>query len=245
MYTVLLKDAINIMLYISAPFGNYLHARNAKSVLGTYTVERRPGRIKAILQTLRYSFKDKAWYNALGLRNPGIKSLTFPLKSNQLLSISAIEPNDWRRLYEIIPPEIPLELNISCPNIKKEYHAYIQDIPRFVERNPIIKLGPLLTTGQIHDLYSMGFNKFHSCNALPTLNRGARSGDILKPHVIMQIEFIKDLNDTNYCIAGGGIQNLEDISYYESHGANAYSLGTVCFNPLKFRKIINNYGVES
>ncbi len=242
MYTVLLKDTINIMLYISAPFGNYLHARNAKSVIGTYTVERRPGRFTQILKTLRYSFKDKAWYNALGLRNPGVRSLTFPLKSNQILSISAIDPNDWRRLYEIIPPEIPLELNISCPNITHHWlgsNSTPYDIQRFVERQPILKLSPIITMEQIKDLYSMGFNKFHSCNTLPT-NDGARSGPILRPYVIKQIEYIKELNPTNYCIAGGGIEYMEDISYYKIHGADSFSLGTVCFNPFKFRRLVSH-----
>ena len=225
------------MLYISAPFGNYLHARNAKSVIGTYTLERRPGRFTQILKTLRYSFKDKAWYNALGLRNPGVRSLTFPLKSNQVLSISAIEPNDWRSLYEIIPPEIPLELNMSCPNITQNWWF---DLNKFAERQPIVKLSPIMTMEQIKDLYSMGFSRFHSCNTLPTLNKGARSGAILRPHVIKQIEYIKGLNSTNYCIAGGGIQHMEDISYYKMYGANAFSLGTVCFNPFKYRRLVSH-----
>ena len=231
------------MLYISAPFGNYLHARNAKSVIGTYTVERRPGRFTQILKTLRYSFKDKAWYNALGLRNPGVRSLTFPLKSNQVLSISAIEPNDWRKLYEIIPPEIPLELNISCPNITQNWFCSNRtpfDIQRFVEREPILKLSPIMTLEQIKDLYSMGFNKFHSCNSYPNFEKGARSGDILRPHVVKQIEYIKGLNSTNYCIAGGGIEYMEDISFYKIHGADAFSLGTVCFNPFKFRRLVSH-----
>ena len=112
------------MFYISAPFGNYINAgkKNVLSVIGTYTIDPRPGRLTQILKTLRYSFKSQSWYNSLGLRNPGIKSLKFPLKSNQILSISAIEPNDWRRLHESIPQNIPLELNISCPNIEKDYY---------------------------------------------------------------------------------------------------------------------------
>ena len=236
------------MLYISAPFGNYINAgkKNVLSVIGTYTIDPRPGRLTQILKTLRYSFKAQAWYNSLGLRNPGIDSILkkYPLRSNrranQILSISAIEPNDWRRFHEKIPQSIQLELNISCPNIEKNYHTYIQDLPRFVERNPIVKLSPTMSDEEIKELYDMGFTKFHSCNTLKTIH-GARSGDILKPHVIRQINLIKQLNLNNYCIAGGGIQNMKDIIEYKSIGANAFSLGTVCFNPFKLRKIIREY----
>ena len=39
-------------------------------------------------------------------------------------------------------------------------------------------------------------------------------------------------------IAGGGIDSLKDIEYYKNIGADHISLGTVCFNPLKLRKLI-------
>ena len=97
-----------------------------------------------------------------------------------------------------------------------------------------------MTLEQIKDLYSMGFNKFHSCNSYPNFEKGARSGDILRPHVVKQIEYIKGLNPTNYCIAGGGIEYMEDISFYKIHGADAFSLGTVCFNPFKFRRLVSH-----
>ena len=50
------------MLYIAAPFGNYLFTRKTRSVLGTYTLEKRPGLIKQLIKTLRY--KNGAWYNS-------------------------------------------------------------------------------------------------------------------------------------------------------------------------------------
>ena len=39
-------------------------------------------------------------------------------------------------------------------------------------------------------------------------------------------------------IAGGGIDSLEDIQNYANIGADHVSLGTVCFNPLKLRKLV-------
>ena len=58
------------MYYIAAPFGNYLFTRKTRSVLGTYTLEQRDGLLKQLIKSLRY--KNGAWYNSLGLRNPGI-----------------------------------------------------------------------------------------------------------------------------------------------------------------------------
>ena len=39
-------------------------------------------------------------------------------------------------------------------------------------------------------------------------------------------------------IAGGGIDSIEDIEMYRKLGAKSFSLGTVCFNPLKLFNIL-------
>jgi phosphoribosylformimino-5-aminoimidazole carboxamide ribonucleotide (ProFAR) isomerase len=39
-------------------------------------------------------------------------------------------------------------------------------------------------------------------------------------------------------LQGGGIYAKADIEYYKDIGANHVSLGTVCFNPLKLRKLL-------
>ena len=110
--------------------------------MGTFTLKQRTGLILQLIRTLRYSFKDKAWYNSLGLRNPGIlKGLREYDKNsrNRIISIAAIEPSDWLHLHDIIPSHVPLELNISCPNISKFLH-YVKDIHMFANRNPICLL---------------------------------------------------------------------------------------------------------
>ena len=58
------------MIFIAAPFGNYLRRKDTVSVTGTFTVAPRPGRLKAIIKTLRYT--KQGWRNKLGLRNPGL-----------------------------------------------------------------------------------------------------------------------------------------------------------------------------
>jgi len=230
---------MNDKFYIAAPFGNYIHRPHISSVMGTFTLKQRTGLILQLIRTLRYSFTDKAWYNSLGLRNPGILNGLKKYDKNsrgRLISIAAIEPTDWRNLHDIIPNLVPLELNISCPNIPKFLH-YVKDIHMFANRDPIVKLPPEILDRELREIYDMGFRRFHSCNTLRT-NKGTRSGSILKNFVTNQIETLKEIDESNFCIAGGGIQDVSDIAYYSSCGADAYSLGTVCFNPIKFRKLI-------
>ena len=81
--------------YIAAPFGNYIKTKNTRSVIGSFTLERRPGLFKQIAKTLRY--KNGTWYNSLGLRNPGIKfGLKYYYRSTKdIISLAAIQPDDW------------------------------------------------------------------------------------------------------------------------------------------------------
>ena len=227
-------------VYIAAPFGNYIHRSGISSVMGTFTLQQRSGLILQLIKTLRYSFIDKAWYNSLGLRNPGIIEGLRRYDKNsrdRLISIAAIEPSDWQHLHAIIPNHIPLEINISCPNIAKFLH-YVKGIELFADRNVIVKLPPEILDRELREIYDMGFRKFHSCNTLRT-DKGARSGAILKTFVSNQIRTLKEMDENNFCIAGGGIEHYQDIVYYQTIGADGYSLGTVCFNPFKFRSLVD------
>ena len=108
--------------YIAAPFGNYVRRSGITSVMGTFTLNQRNGLILSLIKTLRYSFVDKAWYNALGLKNPDINAGLKKWDNDsreRIVSIAAIEETDWVNLHNIIPSHVPLELNISCPNISK------------------------------------------------------------------------------------------------------------------------------
>ena len=225
-------------IYISAPFGNYLRPKNTIPVLGTFTLDKRSGLLSQIAKTLRYSFKDKCWYNALGLRNPGIEIGINRHKPDTILSIAAIEPTDWALLEKKIPKDISLELNISCPNIV-HFNDYAKGIGCFSARNPIIKLSPNMTFSDVDSLIDQGFSKFHAVNTLKT-PKGARSGKVLREYSTKFINHIKNVDENNIVIAGGGITSVEDIIYYKNVGADAYSLGTVCFNLLKLRRILKN-----
>lgn len=236
-------------LYIAAPFGNYLKSEVARSVTGSFTLERRTGLLKRIATTLRY--RDGAWYNAIGLRNPGIEYglQSYSRIDNDVLSLAAIEPGDWKRFSEIVPHDIDVELNLSCPNIE-HFENYTQGIDKFLndERKVIAKLSPHTTKNALDDLIQMGFRSFHFCNTLPTDN-GGKSGKDLIPYVEKLIRYFNELITYKHnlpayhfeIIAGGGITSIENILSYQNLGANSYSLGTVCFNPIKYLKLIRSY----
>jgi len=61
------------MLFISPPFGNYIHLPQTKSIKGSYTLEPRDGLFLQILKTLRFSFDKNGWVNKIGLRNKGLQ----------------------------------------------------------------------------------------------------------------------------------------------------------------------------
>ena len=231
------------MIYIAAPFGNYIHIPFTTSVTGTWTLEPRSGLIKQILKTLRYDFKTKSWYNSLGLRNPGINKGIEKHKHGEIMSIGAINRGDWKRLSKIIPREIPLELNISCPNITHhdEYIQGVEIFPKHCMKAPIVKLSPTDDNKLIDLLFEMGFKKFHLVNTLKT-NKGAQSGKVLQSYVIEKLNYIrKNYSKQIHVIAGGGITSIQDIEFYKQHGAESFSLGTVNFNPWKTKQIIKEY----
>lgn len=228
-------------LYIAAPFGNYIKTKNTRSVIGSYTLERRTGLIKQIIKTLRY--RNGVWYNAIGLRNPGIEFglMRYNKSKNDVISLAAIEPKDWNTLNKIIPYNTDIELNLSCPNIE-HFENYNQNIENFLngDRKVIAKLSPLTTKETVLNLINQGFESFHCCNTLAT-DRGAMSGKELYVYVEKLIYIIKSFKENAEIIAGGGIENIEDIKKYKKLGATSFSLGTVCFNLFKLFNVIKEY----
>ena len=227
-------------IYISAPFGNYVNIPFTTSVTGTWTLEPRSGLIKQIIKTLRYDFKTKSWYNSLGLRNPGITEGRNRYKPGTVMSIAAIHRGDWKKLAKTVSEEIPLELNISCPNITHhdEYIQGVEIFPKHCMKAPIVKLSPTDDNKLIDLLFEMGYKKFHLVNTLKT-NKGAQSGKSLQSYTIEKLNYIrKNYSRQIHVIAGGGITSIQDINLYKQHGADSYSLGTINFNPFKTRKLI-------
>ena len=231
-------------IFIAAPFGNYLSFPNTISVTGSWTLKHRAGvmkRLWRIASTLRYDFKLKGWVNNLGLPNEGIEVGLKKTSSDQVLSIAGIERNDWIELESRIPEDQSLELNLSCPNITER--TVWNDLPVFFLGNKrewcIAKVSPLITPEQLgFRIEEVGFTQLHLCNTLPVL-RGGLSGEVLRPYVLNHLEFIRnEWGDGLELIAGGGVDGIGAASDYLAAGANHLSLGSVCFNPLKVKKLI-------
>ena len=82
------------MLFISPPFGNYLHLPYTNQILGSFTLDYREGLLKQIIYTLRYSYKYNGWINKIGLRNKGIDPLSEGSLFRELSMIMAEEFKD-------------------------------------------------------------------------------------------------------------------------------------------------------
>ena len=107
-------------IIISPPFGKYLKFKEASSVYGSFTVERRTGLVLQILKTLRKIDKN-TWRNKIGLRNPGLVNIKAPKRSQDIISLAALEMSDWHRFSETLKLDKfsknnNLEINIGCPN---------------------------------------------------------------------------------------------------------------------------------
>ena len=231
-------------IFIAAPFGNYLSDPNAISVTGSWTLKHRAGtwkRLWRIACSLRYDRKLQGWVNALGLPNEGIEVGLKKTSPDQVLSIAGIERNDWIELESRIPEDQSLELNLSCPNITER--TVWNDLPVFFLGNKrkwcIAKVSPLITPEQLGFLIEeVGFTQLHLCNTLPVL-KGGLSGPTLRSYVLNHLEFIRnEWGDGLELIAGGGVDSFGAASDYLAAGANHLSLGSVCFNPWKTKKLI-------
>ena len=223
------------MIFVSAPFGNYLQYTNflkdATYVTGTFTLKPRPGRFLQILKTLRYVKTEAGWVwrNKLGLRNPGIFKGIDSTKWYNVMSISSLEKNDWKILYEIIPKNMNLELNISCPNVNKHPNL-IKSFTKDKRKWCIVKVPPNITNKQIDKIVDLGYKQIHASNTVST-PKGGLSGRMVVPHTMRIIDYIKTWHNHVEVIAGGGVTNMYGEKQYINAGADHISLGTVFFTP--------------
>ena len=232
-------------LFIAAPFGNWVKPIGCIPVTGTYTLHARGNRLWSVVKSLRYDFKSQGWCNALGLPNPGVKEgLHRHFHGGEVLSIAEIEKGDFKKLVEIIPEGTDIELNLSCPNLGK---SLPWDSARVFTQRPntrkwcIAKLSPLTTPEQLEFLIdNLGFTQLHFSNTLPLGDgRGGLSGCVLRPYTLELIRLVREnWGDSVEIIAGGGVNDFGGAYEYLNEGANHVSLGSVCFNPFKLRKLL-------
>lgn len=235
-------------LIISAPFGNYVQPGDCTPTLGTFTNERRPGRLMQIIRTVRYSPSLGAWVNKIGLRNPGIDWLTARVReakvsvADKLVSVHGFDAQQWDRLLGVAAGLAPLgiELNMSCPNIGHvNWPEWLFE--RAAERAAaaghivVVKVPPVNYRQMVEQALGAGVRHIHCCNTIP-VPAGGVSGKPLKPVALQCIRDVrsvaasKNINDLRI-IGGGGITTPTDIDDYAAAGANHFAIGTKCFNP--------------
>ena len=228
--------------FISAPFGNYIKPEGCIPVTGTFTLEPRGNRFWAVLKTLRYNTAQQGWVNRLGLPNPGIRAGLERISRNEILSIAEIEKGDFQKLNVLIPENQSIELNLSCPNLKKklswESAKYFNPEKR---EWCIAKLSPLTTPEELEFVVKfLGFTQLHFSNTLPTV-RGGLSGPILRGYTTELIDLARSkYGNSVEIIAGGGVSDFGSVTNYLSNGADHVSIGSVCFNPFKLRKLLKS-----
>ena len=245
----LTKSGTSPKVFISAPFGNYIKPKGTIPVTGTFTLNPRGNRLWSVLSTLRYSFKSNGWTNKLGLPNPGIeKGLHRHFHNGEVLSIAEIQKGDFRKLVEIIPERTDIELNLSCPNLAKRLPWDSARVFTQIKNRKwcIAKLSPLTTPEQLEFVIEeLGFEQLHFSNTLPT-PAGGLSGPTLKPYTLELIDIVRERwGERVEIIAGGGVRDFGAVCDYLSAGANHVSLGSVCFNPFKLRKLLKSLELEN
>lgn len=227
---------------ISAPFGNYIQPTGATATLGTFTAQRRRGRVRRIIRTVRYYWRLKAWVNCIGLRNPGMPWLVQRVEAggthvgDKIISIHGFDRNQWLALLEQCQRIAPraIELNMSCPNVGEvDWPDDLFEQAIATGLPIIVKLPPINYELMVERSLAAGVRAFHCCNTLP-VPAGGLSGAPLKPLSLRCIRALRQgtHGDELQIIGGGGIGTTTDIDEYFAAGADHIALGTVAMNPL-------------
>jgi len=218
--------------FIGPPFGNYLtKIPGIIPIKGSYTLKPREGLWGQVFNTLRYKYKYGGFVNKIGLRNNGIDYGIKNYKDGEILSVAVLDPSEIPKLIKKIPKNIDLELNVSCPNVDKNYKTL--DLQGFLNKERrwcILKLDPLCKERTVDDYYNQGFRQFHCSNTLP-VPEGGLSGSSLIIYNKILIPQLRTRYPDIEIIGGGGIKRWSNIQQYRDFGANHFAFSTVAFCP--------------
>lgn len=227
------------MFFIGPPFGNYItFVPFLSPIKGSYTLEPRTGLIVQIFKTLRYNSEYGGWVNKIGLRNKGIDYAISNYQKGQIVSVAILKEEEIPVLQSKIPPDMDLEINVSCPNTERDMvHHGLKGFLSPQREWCILKLKPTTTLQTVDQYYEQGFRQFHCSNTIP-VSEGGLSGKALIPYNDKLIPYIKTTYPDTTVIAGGGVTTMDDILHYKAIGADHVSFSTVAFCPIAFVKLL-------
>jgi len=212
--------------------------------------------------------------NAIGLQNPGVEKIIetevaflaqFDTEIIANIAGSTIEEYEFvARAFNKTDQVSALELNISCPNVKKGgvqfgtdplMAARVTETVKKASDYPVyVKLSPNVTdiVAMARAVESAGadgismINTFTGMRINPATRRpviangtGGLSGPAIKPLALRMIYEVR--NNVSIPIIGmGGVSNAEDVLEFLLAGASAVAVGTANFNnPYACPEIIN------
>jgi len=212
--------------------------------------------------------------NAIGLQNPGVekvvKEILPTLDFSETRFIANVSGSTIEEYEEVTrrfddSPIDAIEINISCPNVKKggvafgndpEMSARVVEACRRVTRKPLItKLSPNQTdiAGNARGCIEAGTDAFSVINTLMGMaidiesrspiignNQGGLSGPAIKPVALLKVHQVYQVcrNHGIPIIGQGGVTTAEDAIEFLIAGATAVGVGTTLFyDPLVCKKI--------
>ncbi len=220
---------------------------------------------------------DLGWgvVNSVGLENPGLKAFKerygqflSSLKTKVFVSVYAYNIREWQALVENLQEKYisGIELNLSCPNIKKEILAYhpsrvfklISKLRKLTKKTLIAKLS---YCPQILDValsaQDAGIDALTLINTLPAMvcdfKRctpilgnifGGLSGPCIKPLALKCVYEVS--HKVKIPVIGcGGIISYKDVLEFLCCGAEAVQVGTAVLKdfrtPLKILEDLERY----
>ncbi|MCQ6279724.1 dihydroorotate dehydrogenase [Bacillus sp. EB600] len=233
------------------------------SVLGSImikatTVEPRFGN-----QTPRVAETSAGMLNAIGLQNPGLEKVMsdeLPRLAHYdvpiIANVAGTTEDDYievAREISKVPNVHALELNISCPNVKKGGITFgtvpeiakqltykvkqVSEVPVYVKLSPnvtdIVEMARAVEAGgadgltMINTLVGMRLN-LKTGRPILANKTGGLSGPAIKPVAIRMIYEVSQA--VNVPIIGmGGIESAEDVVEFFYAGASAVAVGTANF----------------
>ena len=238
-------------LLISPPFGSYISTSFTTSVLGSFTVEPRPGlfckSLQFFLDNYHHPVKD-GYRNRIGLRNPGVYNIPY-INDLYIYSVVGLKQYDWDTILLTLEGclkenSIIVELNLGCPNVH-EYGIRREIIKEYCRYFKVIaKLPPTEKFFPIADMCAEeGIDYFHCSNTVPS-ELGGISGYPLKHINLPLVTELAKRCPHIPIIAGGGIYEWQDILDYRRAGAIYFSTSTVWLNPFKAYKLVRRFHKE-